>query len=58
MKARRLTFYLLRQDVAEFEDALDTEKASVAVDLDPSAGVDGRFVYPGDFMAAGLRAVW
>lgn len=45
MKARRLTFYLLRQDVAEFEDALDTEKASVAVDLDPSAGVDGRFVY-------------
>lgn len=45
MKSRRLTFYLLREDIADFDDALDPDKASVTVDIDPSTGIDGRFFY-------------
>lgn len=45
MKTRRLTFYLLREEVAEFDDALDPDKASIERDLTPSAGIDGRFFY-------------
>ncbi|MCT2023616.1 TIGR04141 family sporadically distributed protein [Corynebacterium sanguinis] len=45
MKSRRLTFYLLREDIADFDDALDPDKPSVAVEIDPSTGIDGRFFY-------------
>ena len=45
MKSRRLTFYLLREDIAAFDDALDRDKASVTVEIDPSSGIDGRFFY-------------
>lgn len=45
MKTRRLTFYLLREEVEEFDDARDQEKASVAVNLAASTGIDGRFFY-------------
>jgi len=45
MKARRLTFYLLREVVSDFEDALDQDKISVPVDVASSTGVDGRFYY-------------
>lgn len=45
MKLRRLTFYLLREDIVDFDDALDPDKPSVAVELDPSTGIDGRFFY-------------
>ncbi|GAB2817905.1 TIGR04141 family sporadically distributed protein [Alpinimonas psychrophila] len=45
MKSRRLTFYLLREEVEEFDDALDQEKASTSVNLAASSGVDGRFHY-------------
>ena len=45
MKSRRLTFYLLREDIADFDDALDPDKPSVPVEIDPSTGIDGRFFY-------------
>ena len=45
MKSRRLTFYLLREDIADFDDALDPDKSSVTVEIDPSTGIDGRFFY-------------
>lgn len=45
MKARRLTFYLLQQEVEEFNDALDPEKDVTVVELDQSTGIDGRFFY-------------
>lgn len=45
MKSRRLTFYLLREDITDFDAALDPDKSSVAVEVDPSTGVDGRFFY-------------
>ncbi|CEI47058.1 Putative uncharacterized protein [Propionibacterium freudenreichii] len=45
MKSRRLTFYLLRDDIAEFDDALDPDKTSVTVEIDPATGIEGRFFY-------------
>lgn len=45
MNARRLTFYLLRDDIHEFEDALNPDKESIKVDLDPKTGIDGKFLY-------------
>lgn len=45
MKSRRLTFYLLREDIADFDDALDPDKSSMTVEIDPSTGIDGRFFY-------------
>lgn len=45
MKSRRLTFYLLQEDITDFDDALDPDKASVTSDIDPSSGIDGRFFY-------------
>lgn len=45
MKTRRLTFYLLRDSVSDFEDALDPEKTGIAADIDESSGIDGRFFY-------------
>lgn len=45
MKSRRLTFYLLREGIADFDDALDPDKPSLTVEIDPSTGIDGRFFY-------------
>lgn len=45
MKSRRLTFYLLREDIADYDDALDPDKVSVTVEIDPCTGMDGRFFY-------------
>lgn len=45
MKTRRLTFYLLRENVIEFDDALDPNKEHVSVAINSSTGVDGRFYY-------------
>jgi uncharacterized protein (TIGR04141 family) len=45
MPARRLTFYLLRDGLLDFDEALDQEKTSNAVPVAPSSGIDGRFHY-------------
>jgi uncharacterized protein (TIGR04141 family) len=45
MTARRLTFYLLREEVEEFDEALDPDKASTSVELAVESGVRGRFHY-------------
>ncbi|WP_146008947.1 DUF6119 family protein [Zhihengliuella halotolerans] len=45
MKSRRLTIYLLREEVQEFEDALDSERASASEELADSAGLEGKFYY-------------
>jgi uncharacterized protein (TIGR04141 family) len=45
MGSRRLTFYLMRDEVVGFDDALAPDKASVAVSLTDSSGVNGRFHY-------------
>ncbi|PHP51813.1 DUF6119 family protein [Actinomyces ruminis] len=45
MKARRLTLYLLREDIVDFDDALDPDKERITVEIDPSTGIDGRFFY-------------
>lgn len=41
----RLTVYLLREDIDDFDGALDPEKPGIAVEVDASTGVDGRFFY-------------
>ena len=45
MKSRRLTFYLLREGVDRFEDALDSEKLEHSDRIDTVDGVDGCFVF-------------
>lgn len=45
MASRRLTFYLLRDEVTEFDDALDPDKPAISVELADSANIDGRFLY-------------
>lgn len=45
MKSRRLIFYLLREEIREFNDALDPDKTSVQVGLTEASGLDGCFVY-------------
>lgn len=45
MKSRRLTIYLLREEVVGFDDALSKDKNATAVELAPSSGLDGRFYY-------------
>lgn len=45
MGSRRLTFYLMRDEVVDFDLALAPDKASIAVSLTESSGVDGRFHY-------------
>lgn len=44
-KARRLTIYLMREDVQDFDDALNSDKATVAVTLNSASNIDGRFHY-------------
>lgn len=44
-KARRLTIYLMREDVQEFDDALEESKPGIAVAVDNATGIDGRFYY-------------
>jgi uncharacterized protein (TIGR04141 family) len=43
MATSRLTFYLMREGVDEFEAALASGKTSSAVQLADSSGIDGRF---------------
>lgn len=43
MGTRRLTFYLMRDEVLEFDAALAADKPTDAVELNDSSGVDGRF---------------
>ena len=45
MRSHRLTFYLLRSDVVDFDDALDPGASSVPVPIDPSTGIEGCFHY-------------
>ncbi len=45
MKSRRLTFYLLQEDIADFDEALDPDKPKVTVELSPSTDIDGCFFY-------------
>lgn len=45
MRSRRLTFYLLRGGIDEFEDALDSEKLDVADEIATVDGLDGYFVF-------------
>lgn len=54
MKSRRLTIYLLREDVADFEGALADDKNATAVDLASSSGLDGRFYYVSPHSSAPL----
>lgn len=44
-KARRLTIYLMGEEVSDFGEALDGDKAGVEVPLTASSGMDGRFYY-------------
>lgn len=44
-KARRLTIFLMGEDVSDFGEALDSEKSGVEVQLAVSSGIDGRFYY-------------
>jgi uncharacterized protein (TIGR04141 family) len=50
--ARRLTFYLMRDEVLDFDDALNPDKTSIAVSLAESSGMDGRFHYVSPHSAA------
>lgn len=43
---RRLTVYLMREDVKKFKDALDSSKFAKAVPISKSTGVDAKFFYP------------
>lgn len=45
MKTRRLTFYLLREGIDEFDDALDHDKSESAKELETSDLLDGKFLY-------------
>lgn len=45
MKTRRLTFYLLKEEITEFDDALDPDKNCKNVTVDSNTGIDGRFYY-------------
>lgn len=45
MKSRRLTFYLLQEDIADFDEALDPDKLKVTVEISPSTDIDGCFFY-------------
>ncbi|MGB3413281.1 MAG: DUF6119 family protein [Microbacteriaceae bacterium] len=45
MKSVRLTFYLLREEIQNFDDALDPEKVISSAQIAPSTGIDGRFFY-------------
>jgi uncharacterized protein (TIGR04141 family) len=43
MATRRLTFYLVRDGITDFDEVLTVEKPADAVPLAESSGVDGRF---------------
>lgn len=47
MKSKRLTFYLLNENVVNYRDAIDSDKTEgvVALKLDASRGIDGCFYY-------------
>lgn len=45
MKSRRLTFYLLREEIDTFDDALDREKCKLATVIETNDLLDGKFVY-------------
>ena len=45
MTTWRLTFYLLRDGITDFNDALEPEKEATAVSVDPLSGIDGMFLY-------------
>ncbi len=45
LKNRRLTIYLMQEDIEEFDDALDEEKPSIVVELLDDSGMEGRFYY-------------
>lgn len=45
MTTRRLTFYLLKEEITEFEDALDPDKKCESVPVDSNMAIDSRFYY-------------
>jgi len=45
MPSRRLTIYLMSEAVASIEEAINADKAATHVELNGSAGLEGRFLY-------------